>query len=630
MSEPKPPRVFLSYSRPDRRRVAKLADALQVAGINVWWDTAIEGGASFSADIERELEAADVVIVGWSAASVKSTWVLDEAGAGRDRNRLVPVQLDATLPPLGFRQFQAIDLSAWKGRAGDAKFAALVSAIQKLAGSAAVVPVTRAAPASSGPSRRLLISSAAVLAALAAGGFGAWKFMGQKTDDRTSIAVLPFANLSGDAAQAYFSDGIAEELRSSLSSIAGLQVAARTSSELMRNADVKEAAQKLGVAHVLTGSVRRGDGTIRVTTQLLNGETGLETWSEAYDRPEGDALVVQTSIATNVANALSLSLGKAAAMLGGTKNPEAYDAYLRGMALTKRDEAGFRSRIAAFDAAIAIDPDFAAAHAYRSTALTNLYWEVGGVDVLAAAEKAAARSITLAPTLPYAEIAVGYQQQAALNFRGAAESNDKLLSMPNLQGQKLYGSAVFMANMGRSQEALVLAEKAVALDPLNSLAKANLAIVLIAARQGKAALTVIEAAVSANPEQKEVDFYDAKGRSLLLLNRPNDALAAFNQARDPRLRAWGQAIARARLGDRAGSDKALAMLKADYADIGAYQIASVHAVRGETDLAFAALEHAIVMKNRGLARLRTDFTLDSLRKDPRLAAIEKRLGFPPL
>ena len=111
MTETKP-RVFLSYARTDRPRVAKLAEALAAAGLSVWWDTAIETGSRFSTEIERELNAADVVVVAWSAASVTSAWVLDEAGAGRDRGRLVPVQLDDTAPPLGFRQYQATDLSA--------------------------------------------------------------------------------------------------------------------------------------------------------------------------------------------------------------------------------------------------------------------------------------------------------------------------------------------------------------------------------------------------------------------------------------------------------------------------------------------------------------------------------------
>jgi serine/threonine-protein kinase len=443
----------------------------------------------------------------------------------------------------------------------------------------------------------------------------------------TSIAVLPFANLSGDAAQAYFSDGLSEELRSSLSRIAGLQVAARTSSELMRNADVKEAAAKLGVEHVLTGSVRKGGGTIRVSTQLLNGKTGLETWSEVYDRPQGDALVIQTTIARSVTNALSLSLGNAAAQMGATtRNPAAYDAFLRGIAITDRDEAGFRARVAAFDKAIAIDPDFAAAHASRSITLTNLFWEVGGADVLDAAGRDTARAVTLAPTLPLVQSALGYYQIAKLDFRGAAQSYDRLLQNPDLS-RGLSAPGVFLVHMGRTEEGLMLVEKAVALDPLNALVRVNLGNALIASRQGKAALVVGEAINSDFPEQNV--FNSVVGRSLLLLNRPAEALAAFAPVKNPRIRAWGQGVAYAMLGDRAGSDKALAALKADYPDIGSYQITCVHAARGEVDLALAALDHAIAVRSRGLQQLRSDFAMDPLRKDPRFIAIEKQLGFPP-
>jgi adenylate cyclase len=114
--------------------VAKLAEALKSAGLQVWWDAEIETGSRFSADIERELDAADAVVVAWSASSVASTWVLDEAAAGRDRGRLLPVQLDGTPPPLGFRQFQSTDLADWKGRTTDPRLVALVGAICKMAG----------------------------------------------------------------------------------------------------------------------------------------------------------------------------------------------------------------------------------------------------------------------------------------------------------------------------------------------------------------------------------------------------------------------------------------------------------------------------------------------------------------
>ena len=107
-------RIFLSYARADRLQVSELAAGLEDAGHQVWWDRCLTGGAEYGREIEAQLAAADVVLVAWSAAAAKSHWVRDEAAAGRDRNRLVPVSLDGTPPPLGFRQLHTVDLTAWK------------------------------------------------------------------------------------------------------------------------------------------------------------------------------------------------------------------------------------------------------------------------------------------------------------------------------------------------------------------------------------------------------------------------------------------------------------------------------------------------------------------------------------
>jgi serine/threonine-protein kinase len=142
--------------------------------------------------------------------------------------------------------------------------------------------------------RAAIVGTAAGAAAVA--GIGGWAFFRPGTRRDDSIAVLPFANLSGDPSQAYFSDGIAEELRSALSRIAGLTVVARTSSEAVRDEDAKSAAAKLGVANILTGSVRRSPSMIRISAQLIDGRKGIERWSQSYDRPAGDALPIQSDI----------------------------------------------------------------------------------------------------------------------------------------------------------------------------------------------------------------------------------------------------------------------------------------------------------------------------------------------
>src|ERR1044071_2447361 len=142
--------------------------------------------------------------------------------------------------------------------------------------------------------RRTALAGTSVAAAAVAAG-GIWFFLKPGSAEASnSIAVLPFANLSGDPAQVYFSDGIAEELRNALARLAGLKVVGRTSSEAVRNDDAETAAKKLGVTTILTGSVRQSASLIRVSAQLVDGRTGLEKWSNNYDRPPGDVIKIQT------------------------------------------------------------------------------------------------------------------------------------------------------------------------------------------------------------------------------------------------------------------------------------------------------------------------------------------------
>jgi serine/threonine-protein kinase len=178
-----------------------------------------------------------------------------------------------------------------------------------------------------------------------------------------SIAVLPFANMSGDKDQEYFSDGLTEELLNSLSDIDGLQVAARTSAFSFKatNTDIGTIARKLNVGAVLEGSVRRSAHTIRITAQLINAVTGFYLWSKTYDRDTGDVLKPQTEIAASVAGAMQVTLlGDVAGKveLGGTSNPAAFDAYLRGAKAYRsyRDTNDLPAAIASYTEAIRWDP----------------------------------------------------------------------------------------------------------------------------------------------------------------------------------------------------------------------------------------------------------------------------------
>ena len=188
-------------------------------------------------------------------------------------------------------------------------------------------------------------------------------------------------NLSGDKEQEYFSDGLTEELLNSLAEIDGLQVAARTSSfSFKEHPDIATVAHKLNVGAVLEGSVRRSGNTIRITAQLVNAVTGFHLWSKTYDRELRDLLKLQTEIATAVAGALKVTLlGDVAAKveLGGTRNPGAFDAYLRGAKANSsmRDSKDLPAAIAAYTEAIRLDPQYALAFADRSIALSAVAGE---------------------------------------------------------------------------------------------------------------------------------------------------------------------------------------------------------------------------------------------------------------
>jgi tetratricopeptide (TPR) repeat protein len=277
--------------------------------------------------------------------------------------------------------------------------------------------------------------------------------------------------------------------------------------------------------------------------------------------------------------------------------------------------------------AIAADPDFAAAHAGRSMQLSSLYNSYLRADDATAAEAAAQRAIALAPQLPAAHFALASKRQSTLDFRGAADTYDKLLRLPGVGSQELAGAALFKAKMGQPSDALRLADRAVAVDGLNPSAQRTRVRVFLAGRSGQSAIEAIAAIEAADPANKVPPSY--RGEAFLLLNRVKEAAAAYGEEPIAWIRQHGQAVAYARLGDRANADKAFTALKYRRANVAAYQIASVHAVRGEPELALAVLAHALATRDAGLANLRVDPIFDALRGDPRFIAIEKQLGFPP-
>ncbi|WP_260483707.1 TIR domain-containing protein [Sphingomicrobium flavum] len=329
--------IFLSYAREDQPLVERLAAALEEAGYSVWWDRHLTGGHAFSDDIEAELTDAKVAVVAWSEKSAKSHWVRDEAADAREVGKLVPLTLDGSKPPMGFRQLHTIDLTGWPQRAEAIQ--PLLAAIAQQVGKEAQPPAATApSPKSIAPIAIILTLALALIAA------GTWWMMGRSdapgdeaaaTQERVaSLAVMPFRDLSPDQDQQWFSDGLAEEITGALSRVPDLYVAASGDAFALRddNLATNEIADRLRVDHVLGGSIRRSGEEMRITVELVKADNGERVWSQSYDRSTDDAIAVQEEIATEVARVLNTAVDPEALdkmTSTGTTSIAAYERFLR-------------------------------------------------------------------------------------------------------------------------------------------------------------------------------------------------------------------------------------------------------------------------------------------------------------
>jgi serine/threonine-protein kinase len=469
------------------------------------------------------------------------------------------------------------------------------------------------------------------VAAVAVAGTGGWFFLrSASAEASTSIAVLPFANLSGDASQAYFSDGIAEELRSALARI-GMQVVGRTSSDEVKNEDAKAAAAKLGVSSILTGSVRRSPTLIRISAQLVDGKDGLERWSQSYDRQPGDALKIQTDIAENVAQALSVALRpteKRALNKEGTASAKAHDLFLQADALARAEtsEESSRKALQLFDAAIAADPNYVAAIAGRArlrAKFANLYetgaaFHAGADDAIASARHA----VALDSRSPEAQAALGFALNIGLNQREAIAHSELAYRLAPGDPKIIAAYAQSLRYVNRNREAVPLMERVVALDPLSPRAFLLQGEVLLYARRYADAIAAMRRGLGLNPENAEA--FSTLGYALVLAGKPQEALSAFARVPSDWDRLSGEAIAAAKAGDRIMAERKLADLKA--IDDGSlhYQFATIYAQWGLREKAFESLAAADRADDPGLVLLAADPLLDPIRSDPRFQALVKK------
>ncbi|PYL57188.1 MAG: hypothetical protein DMF30_07240 [Verrucomicrobia bacterium] len=464
-----------------------------------------------------------------------------------------------------------------------------------------------------------------------------------------SVAVLAFANLSDDKGSEYFSDGISEELLTVLQKIPGLHVAARTSAFSFKgkNATAQEIGQKLGVAHLVEGSVRKAGDVVRIAARLTQAETGEQLWSENYTRDLKDVFAVQTELAQTIVGQLrgQLTDGAAdpaakaaiqaqvqAAEKGGTKNVEAHQHYLQGRFYTNRhSEKSAGEALVEYQRAVELDPAFALA--WAGLAQTHVWYcnfstEMGraGFDAhLARARETAARALALEPNLPEALRArADIQLNFDFDWKGAGETLRTALALAPADPSLLTDAGTLAIAKGDAAGGIALYREAVALDPVNPLARSFFAFNLALTGQFAEARTEYPRLVELSPAAPWA--HAGLGISFLLQGKFEEAAVAAQDDAAEWARLLVVAMARWSQKRIPEADAALARLIESSADTAAYQIAEVYAYRGEKNRAFEWLERARRQRDPGLGTLRSDPFLANLQADPRWIAFVRTMG----
>ena len=452
--------VFLSYDRDDSDRARQFARVLEKAGHQVWWDLHVRGGAEFSKVIEEALKAADAVVVLWSRNSIESPWVRDEAASGRDTGRLVPVTLDGTEPPLGFRQYQTIDLSRWRGRGSPSEVRTLFADIEAMGAAAEpVAPVSSKPPPipatqESRPVRRFLFPGLAALAILllCAGGLF-WK-LGSRSAGPPTVAITA-------ADESPLSRSTAHDVLVSLGSVQGTREA---SYRLLDD----QAAEQPDLR--ITVSSRQDSGQVHANVALVSPSEKAVMWSKQVTQPAGRPANFGQAIAFAAARALSCA---AEEWLGehGRLSSETRRVYLNACA--SLDEVGDNPEplIATFRRIAEEAPNFAPAWAHLLVA------ETSELSTFAQGDPSAARLRTdIARHIAAARRADPNLAEAAIAEIELLPKRSFLRSLALIQKAKaqhpdnaavLNEEAGLLSAVGRRYEAIDAAEGAAELEPFS-------------------------------------------------------------------------------------------------------------------------------------------------------------------
>ena len=562
--------VFLSYAREDIDAARQIAEALQAAGIEAWFDREeLRGGDVWDQKIRRQIRECALfvpIISDNTQARLEGYFRLEWKLAAQRTHTMatakpfvVPVVIDATddaelhVPD----EFRVVQWTHLPGGAATADFCARMKALlseSAKGGTRAFLPRDQSRepylrPAAEQRPRRpwVFAAGAAIVLALAFGFASAWQKKGPSATvltapepDKNSIAVLAFKNLSPQPENEYVSEGISDELINLLGRVRGLRVIGRTSAFAFKqkNATAQEIGRTLGVVHLVEGSVQRVGSHTRIHASLIRAQTGEQIWSDSFDFEPKDVFTAQEEIAGKITKSLSLTLG-ASGRAARTVNPAAHALVLEGRHFfVNRSYEGFIRSEKAFTGALELDPQFAEAHAGLALVwITRAgYSETDGVGNAAAeadrGEAEAHRAIELDPNLPEGHLALGYASLWRGKFADAEQRLRQAMTLnPNSADVRHFLGLVYSCT-GHLDRAIAEHKQAAMLEPLGWMNLQNLARVLYWARRYSEALAINERAAALRGSDVFVPNRGEQARLALQLGRRDEAIAAAKWLRD--------------------------------------------------------------------------------------------------
>lgn len=648
--------VFISYASQDAAVAEKLCGALEAAGLPCWIAPRdVRAGESYAAAIVQAINCCRMLVLVLSKSAIDSSHVLREVERASSKKRSVlSIRMDATPLPPDLEYF--LSANQWLDASSGPVEKILPALVECVRDHDSGKSSHEVLGASTGADRRARSKSPlpwrmrSIVIALAVAAIGVAYVLTNKlwlsrhiSSEQTktaatsvvsdkSIAVLPFVDLSEKKDQGYFANGVAEEVLDRLAKVPGLRVVGHTSSFQFqgKNTDPANIGAVLGVAYLLEGSVRKEAERVRVAAQLVEARTGSERWSDRFDSDVVDVLQVQDTIATELARALQIAVEVSTAPRASVKSPEALDAYLRGLqSLDRSTQESCETAVAQFQQALSLDPTFApAANGLAKTHV--LIGEVGWLPPRVAFERAREAALLgqrLDPKSPVphtvmAKIHVEYD----FDWAGADRELQQAFALGPRDSYGAVTASILAGARGHWDEGRQLGIEAIALDPLNADAHANLGyVVYLNSGHFVEAEQSFRRALQITPGY-DVDHY-LVGEALMLQGHLEAALAEFGKATPDDGQAVGSAMAYFAAGRKAESDAQLAEAIRQNATDWPQGIASVYAFRGEKDHAFEWLDRAYEAHDH-LYIIKGDPLMKNLQGDPRYKALLRKMNLP--